>query len=166
MAGDGWAVIAASLVLAGLLAAIAVVDFRRMVIPNGLNLALGLSGACFLLIARPDNLPEHLLAAAGFGLLFWLLREAHSRLRGATGLGMGDVKMAAAAAVWINPLLLPVLLFVASASALVFAGLRLAATGSSIMGTRIPYGPFLAIGLVSVWTLENFVLWSEDPTGW
>ncbi|MEO5326526.1 A24 family peptidase [Mesorhizobium sp. CC13] len=166
MAGDGWAVVAASLVLAGLLAAITIVDFRRMVIPNGLNLALGLSGACFLLIARPDNLPEHLLAAAGFGLLFWLLREAHSRLRSATGLGMGDVKMAAAAAVWVNPLLLPVLLFVASASALVFAGLRLAGTGPSNMGTRIPFGPFLAIGLASVWTLENFVFWSGDPIGW
>ena len=60
-----------------------------------------------------------------YGLLpvKWLLFDDFWNLiTGRIGLGLGDVKMLAAAACWIDPLLLPVLLFIASATALLFVG--------------------------------------------
>jgi len=158
---EPFAVAVASMILAALLVAIAYIDARRFVIPNELNLALGAAGLCVQLVMQPADLPERVAFAIGFGLLFWLVRELHYRLRGAIGLGLGDVKMAAAAAIWISPMLLPVLLFLASASALLFVGARAATSGSVSTATRIPFGPFLAIGLAGTWMLEQYTALGE-----
>jgi leader peptidase (prepilin peptidase)/N-methyltransferase len=160
------AVVVGSAILATLLAAIAYIDIRRFIIPNVLNLVLGAAGLCVQFAIQPGELPARVAFAIGFGLLFWLVRELHYRLRGAVGLGLGDVKMAAAAAIWVSPMLLPVLLFLSSASALLFAGARAATVGSVSTATRIPFGPFLAIGLAGTWMLEQYTALGEGLIGW
>src|SRR6185369_15412268 len=109
--------------------AIAIADFRRQIIPDGLNLVLAGIGLCYQLATEAGGLPVHLLFAAATFAAAWLLRRGHFLMTGRIGLGLGDVKMLAAAACWISPLLLPVLLFIASASALLFVGGRVVATG-------------------------------------
>ena len=149
-------VLAATIALAVVLGAIAIADFRRQIIPDGLNLALAGIGLSYQLAADADGLPVHLLFAATTFAAAWLLRRGHFLMTGRIGLGLGDVKMLAAAACWISPLLLPVLLFIASASALLFVGGQVVATGPAAARARVAFGPFIAIGLGSSWVLEQF----------
>ncbi|CDX21271.1 Peptidase A24A prepilin type IV [Mesorhizobium plurifarium] len=149
--------IVGDLALAAILVAIAAVDFRRQVIPDPLNMALAASGLGFQLIIQRENAPMQLLVAALTLAVFWALRRGHFLLTGRIGLGLGDVKMLGAAALWINPLLLPALLFIASAAALLFVGGQVVATGPAAARMRVPFGPFIALGLACSWLLEQFV---------
>lgn len=148
--------LAATIALAAILAAISIADFRRQIIPDGLNLTLAAIGLGYQGAAGADGLPPHLLFAAVTFAAAWLLRRGHFLMTGRIGLGLGDVKMLAAAACWIDPLLLPVLLFIASATALLFVGGQVVATGPAAARARIAFGPFIAIGLGSSWVLEQY----------
>lgn len=149
-------VLAATIALAAVLAAISITDFRRQIIPDGLNLALACIGLLYQLAADANGLPVQILFAAATFAAAWLLRRGHFLMTGRIGLGLGDVKMLAAASCWISPLLLPVLLFIASASALLFVGGQVVATGPAAARARVAFGPFIAIGLASSWALEQF----------
>ncbi|WP_217568746.1 A24 family peptidase [Mesorhizobium sp. GbtcB19] len=157
MQADVAILIVAGLVLAALLVAIAVIDFRRLVIPDALNMALAAGGLGFQLIVQHDNAAMHALIAAATLAVFWTLRHGHFLLTGRIGLGLGDVKMLAAAALWIDPLLLPVLLFIASTAALLFLGGQVVVAGPMAARSRVPFGPFIALGLACCWALEQFV---------
>ena len=123
---------------------IAWIDLRRRIIPDGLNLALLVSGLGIAAWQAPD-LASVLLrageAAVAFAL-FWGVRALHARLRGQIGLGLGDVKFLAAATAWTGLAGLPLLILVASLSALLVVVLR-----RLDAATRLPFGPFLALGL-------------------
>ena len=135
---------------------VVLIDLRRRIIPNALNgalLGLGLAVVAAQNLARPD--PAGAAGAVGLALaeaalaygLFAALRAGYGRLRGRTGLGLGDVKFVAAAMPWIGLAQLPLMILVASTSALLaVAALRL--TGRRIgADTRLPFGPFLVLGL-------------------
>lgn len=128
---------------------IALIDLRRRIIPDGLNLALLGLGLGLALVQNPE--PETLLlrlgeAAAAFGLS-WSIRALHARLRGRIGLGLGDVKFLGAATAWIGLTQLPVLILIASGTALAAIGLAALAGRRVGAETRLPFGPFLALGL-------------------
>ncbi|ESZ08228.1 A24 family peptidase [Mesorhizobium sp. M1060] len=146
--------LAATIALAAILAAISIADFRRQIIPDALNLSLAAIGLGYQM--GVGSLPPHILFAAATFATAWLLRRGHFLMTGRIGLGLGDVKMLAAAACWIDPLLLPVLLFIASATALLFVGGQVVATGPAAARARVAFGPFIAIGLGSSWVLEQF----------
>ena len=135
---------------------IALIDLRRRIIPNALNgalLGLGLAVAAVQNLATQD--PVGAAGAVGLTLaeatlayaLFAGLRAGYGRLRGRTGLGLGDVKFMAAAMPWIGLAQLPLMILVASTSALLaVAALHL--SGRRIEAdTRLPFGPFLVLGL-------------------
>ncbi|WP_342167178.1 A24 family peptidase [Methylobacterium sp. SD21] len=121
---------------------IAWIDWRRRIIPNGLNLALLAAGLGLAAWQDPEFVWLRVgEVAVAFGL-FWGVRALHARLRGRIGLGLGDVKFLAAATAWTGLTGLPFVLLVASLSALLVVVLaRLDAR------TRLPFGPFLALGL-------------------
>ena len=154
MAAHPSLVLAATIALAAILCAISIADFRRQIIPDGLNLALAGIGLAYQIAT--DGLTVHVLFAAATFAAAWLIRRGHFLMTGRIGLGLGDVKMLAAAACWISPLLLPVLLFIASASALLFVGGQMVATGPAAAKARVAFGPFIAIGLGCSWALEQF----------
>lgn len=156
MAAHPSLVLAATIALAAILVAIAIADFRRQVIPDGLNLALAGIGLAYQVATDANGLPVHILFAAATFAAAWAIRRGHFLMTGRIGLGLGDVKMLAAAACWIGPLLLPVLLFIASASALLFVGGQVVATGPAAARARVAFGPFIAIGLGCSWALEQF----------
>ncbi|QND63248.1 prepilin peptidase [Mesorhizobium loti] len=147
-------VLAATIALVAILCAISIADFRRQIIPDALNLALAGIGLAYQMAT--DGLPVHILFAAATFAAAWAIRRGHFLMTGRIGLGLGDVKMLAAAACWISPLLLPVLLFIASASALLFVGGQVVATGPAAAKARVAFGPFIAIGLGCSWALEQF----------
>jgi leader peptidase (prepilin peptidase)/N-methyltransferase len=89
-------------------------------------------------------------AAAGFAALF-AVAWGYRALRGRAGLGLGDAKLLAAAGAWLGMEALPSVMLWACGSALlavlIAAAFRLPVEGA----TRIPFGPFLALGFWIVW---------------
>lgn len=136
----------------------ALIDLRRRIIPDGLTLALLASGLVVAAFREPEAqalLLRAAEAAAAFGL-FWTVRALHARLRGRIGLGFGDVKFLGAATAWTGLAQLPLLILVASLAALAALGLALLAGRRVGPETRLPFGPFLALGLhVALWVTPS-----------
>jgi prepilin signal peptidase PulO-like enzyme (type II secretory pathway) len=147
--------VAFGLVLLALLAAMAAIDWRRQIIPDELNAALALCGLAFRWLSDGGLPVAALLCGIATFLALWAFSAAFRRLRGMVGLGFGDVKMAGAAAIWISPWNLPILLLSACVAALVFAALAAVAGRSLGRLTRITFGPFIGLGLVITWMLER-----------
>lgn len=129
--------------------AAAAIDLRHRIIPDRLNLALLGVGLAVTAWEDPD-LPA-LVGRLGevalvFGL-FWTLRALHARLRGRIGLGLGDVKFIAAATAWTGLLGVPLLILTASLAALVGVLVAILGGGRVDRAARLPFGPFLALGL-------------------
>jgi leader peptidase (prepilin peptidase)/N-methyltransferase len=140
--------------------AIAAIDARRFMIPDALSLPaipLGLLASGALLDPLQDDLVilDHLIGAGLGGAGFWLVREAYWRLRQREGLGLGDVKLAAAAGAWVGWEHLPEAVLLAAAAALgVAVGLALVARRALSGRERIPFGAFLAPAIWAVWWLR------------
>jgi leader peptidase (prepilin peptidase) / N-methyltransferase len=145
------AVVFFTILLAGILLAIARIDVLEMRIPDALNFSLLGSGVLFWVFHSFDALPTQIANGVGAGLLMWLVRFGYAHFTGRTGLGLGDVKMMGAGAVWVSTPSIPMVLFIASFSGLLFAILK--KQGAS--HERIPFGPFLALGLFASWIMEN-----------
>jgi len=135
------------------------IDIRDGIIPDWMNLAiavLGLANA-FLLGGR-DAAFEAIGEGAAIGAVFWLLRRLYFALRKVDGLGLGDVKFLAAAGIWVGVAGLPMLLLVATLTALTCAGLMQLAGRSLTARTSLSFGPFLAIGLLFAYGLQQTFL--------
>jgi len=145
-----------------LMLAIAVVDARRFIIPNELviaALALGFLHAC---IEETDGILRALAAAtlrgAVLGLLFLSLRELYFRWRGREGLGLGDVKLAAAAGVWLDWPTMPIAVEIAALGALALYVLGHALGRRRIhAATRLPFGLFLAPAIWLAWLFQQWL---------
>lgn len=127
----------------------AVIDLRRRIIPDGLNLALLITGLALTAWRDPEGLGVAMRGAEaalafGFG---WVVRALHARLRGRIGLGLGDVKFLGAATAWTGLAQVPLLILVASLAALLAIGLATLSGRRIGATTRVPFGPFLALGL-------------------
>lgn len=149
-------VLAASLVLFAALAALAIIDWRTYRLPDAITLPLIAAGigAAFLL-GRPVLL--HLAGAAAGYFAFVAIEMSYRRLRGRDGLGRGDAKLLAAGGAWCSVAALPVIVLIASFTALCcVVVLRL--SGRSIDGmTMLAFGPFLALAIGLVWAIQRLV---------
>jgi leader peptidase (prepilin peptidase)/N-methyltransferase len=154
-AGPAWPEIAlAALYLSVLLAAACAIDARYGIIPDSLVIALAVGGLVQIVVIGPPDRLQRLIEAGLFFLAAWLFRVAYHRLRGYHGLGLGDVKLATAAMLWIGIAAAPRLLIVAVLSA--FASLLiLRAEGRKLHRLQaISFGPHLAIGIWLSWLVE------------
>ena len=144
-------IVIASFALLGLLsAALAWIDLRCGIIPDWLNLTiagLGLSKA--LMIGGPLSGLEAACEGAAIGVIFWLLRRLYFAFRNLQGLGLGDVKLLAASGIWVGVAGLPILLLVATLTALASAGLLQLSGRQLTRQSSLPFGPFLALGLLA-----------------
>ena len=81
--------------------------------------------------------------------------------RGVDGIGLGDAKLLAAGGAWCSVMGLPFILLISSAAGLLVSALTLKAFGTEtrpMRTTRIPFGPFLALGIWIVWVSRPDVL--------
>lgn len=129
----------------------AAVDIRTMRIPDAVNLAIASSG---IIVSFTLEVIEPITAVAGAvvgGGSLLAVRGLFHSWRGYDGLGLGDVKFAAAAAMWTGVEGLFVMLLVSCVIALATIGAGCVWTGQRL-NTRqaIPFGPFLALGAVIV----------------
>ncbi len=148
--------------------AIAVADARWFIVPDVLSLPAipaGLLAAPLLDGTRaPSTLAlEHLGAALlGAGALY-AIRQLYEVLRGREGLGLGDVKLAAAAGAWTGLAGLGHVLLLACVLAFGAVLLTHARRLSVLRGsTVLAFGVFLAPSIWLVWCLAALGI---DPVG-
>lgn len=120
------------------------VDFERHQLPNAVTLPGVAMGLGFSFITEPGWFASFIGTMAGGGIL-WIMSEVSRRLRGAAGIGMGDVKMLAMIGAFIGWRLMLVALVVALLSASTI-GIGLIATRRGAAPRTLPFGAFLAAG--------------------
>ena len=151
----------ASCLLGWSMLAIAAIDARRFTIPDVLSvpsIVLGLLATGSMLDPSVRQLVsvDHVIGAFLGGAALWLVRDAHFRLRGYEGLGLGDVKLAAAGGAWAGWHNLADIILLAAAAALSFVIARALVRRKSLSGTeRIAFGTFLAPSIWVVWSLSE-----------
>jgi leader peptidase (prepilin peptidase) / N-methyltransferase len=153
-----WTALLSCLLGWGMLA-IAIIDAQRFTIPDVLSLPaipIGLLASGSLHEPWSGQLVslDHVIAAGLGGAAFWLVREAYWRLRGREGLGLGDVKLAAAGGAWTGSEHLADVVLLAAAGALSFAiAVAIVRGGRLSASERLPFGAFLAPSIWIVWCL-------------
>ena len=135
--GD-WLTVALYCVLFSMLLVLSVIDWREFIIPNGINLVIFLLGVARLLTDL-DNWLTYLVGMVSVSLVFLLLHV----LTGGNGLGMGDVKLVAAAGLLLGwqKILLAVLL--GSVAGALIHSVRMTRGAAR----RLAFGPYLAAGI-------------------
>jgi leader peptidase (prepilin peptidase)/N-methyltransferase len=132
------------------------IDLRRGIIPDWLNLAIACIGLAKTLML--DGWAAALGAGCEgivIGAIVWLLRRLYFMFRGYQGLGLGDVKLLAASAIWIGVAGIPLQLLVASLTALAATAVIQLAGRTMTRQTSIPFGPYLALGLLVTLALQQ-----------
>jgi leader peptidase (prepilin peptidase)/N-methyltransferase len=151
--------------LAVLMIAIAVVDAHRFIIPDRVSLAaflLGLAEAARQsqsFEAAPASIAVAALRGVVLALIFLGFREIYLRLRQRQGIGLGDVKLAAVAGVWLDWTLIPVAIEIAALTALTIYGARQLVMRRPLRATaKLPFGLFFAPAIWLCWLLEAMLL--------
>ena len=124
--------------LFSLLTVVAVIDWRTFEIPNGLNLAIFLLGVVQL-VADRRNWSLYLIGMCSVSLLFLLLWFI---TRG-NGLGMGDVKLMAAAGLLLGWPRILLAMILGSVSGALIHTLRMRRGA----GRKLAFGPYLSAGI-------------------
>jgi leader peptidase (prepilin peptidase)/N-methyltransferase len=137
---------------------IAVVDARFFRIPDLLTAALFTLGLVGGALAAPERIGEVLgmavVRAGSYALLFLLFRSTYRMARKREGLGLGDVKLAAAAGAWLDWFALLGAVEIAATSALLLYLIRGFSTGQPVrMKMRLPFGLFFAPAIFIAWLL-------------
>ena len=144
-----------AIILAGALLALSVIDIKSFRLPNYLTFPLIALGLLQGHILRGDIPPYMIGAVVGY-LAFVMIEVGFKRLRGIDGLGRGDAKLLAAAGAWCGWLWLPQVVLIASLAAIAIV-LFMRIGGRAVTAqTAIPFGPFLAFGLGTVWAVQSF----------
>ncbi len=142
-----------------LMLAIAVADARAFIIPDKLTIAaflLALGNAANEgLASMPENIAVAALRGLVLAVAFFALREIYLRLRHRHGIGLGDVKLAAAAGAWLDWALIPVAIEIAALTALIVYIARQLVLRRSLCATaKLPFGLFFAPAIWFCWLLN------------
>ena len=149
--------------LCTVLVAVTLTDLELRLIPNSIVLAGALAAIAIVAVSDPSSLGERAIAAAAAGGVLLLVALAYPR-----GMGMGDVKLTAMLGLFLGRAVAPAVLIGFAAGALVGVAM-IARHGSAARKRAIPFGPFLALGgLIGLWFGDEIVDWYLDeflPSG-
>ena len=149
--------------LAVIMVAIAAVDSRLFIIPDELTaLALAL-GLAYAAVQDADvwlqSFAWALLRGAVPALIFFGVRAGYRRWRGREGIGLGDVKLAAVAGVWLDWPTIPVAIEIAAVAAIgTYLIMHFCFRRAVRRTTRLPFGLFLAPAIWLAWIGETTLL--------
>lgn len=152
--GLSW-VLPALLAFGWILLVAAVIDLEHRIIPN--RLTYRAAPVLLLLLTASSwatgdwaDLRRAALAAVAIPAVMLAMSEFFRLLRGVAGIGMGDIKFAVSIGLVVGYLggWELVVWFYATAVSAVVVAFGLMAAGRARLATRIPYGPYLALGAV------------------
>jgi leader peptidase (prepilin peptidase)/N-methyltransferase len=132
--------LALGLVFVSMLMAITLTDLELRIIPNRILAVAATVATVIVAVSDPASLPERAAAAAGAGGLLFLAGLAYPG-----GMGLGDVKLAAAMGLFLGVEVVPALIVALLAGSAVGIAM-IVRHGAAARKLAIPFGPFLAIG--------------------
>jgi leader peptidase (prepilin peptidase)/N-methyltransferase len=143
-----------------LMLAVAWSDSHRFVVPDvlsGLAFALGVVNG---VVTSPEGeLAGGLSALSRAGLMammFFTVRVAYRQIRKREGLGLGDVKLAAAAGAWVSLTMMPIVIEMAAVSGLaMYLWRQTKRRRIPRANSRIPFGAFFALAIWSGWLFDT-----------
>jgi leader peptidase (prepilin peptidase) / N-methyltransferase len=146
-------------VLALLMLAVVLTDARFFVIPDVLSATAFAVGLLQAVVQNPDLPLEAIVLAVLRGAFlvstFGGLRWAYRWWRGREGIGLGDVKLAGVAGVWLDWPMIPIAVEIAALSALAVYGFRQLVLRRPIHATaKVPFGVFFAPAIWLGWLIE------------
>ena len=150
---DADALLGLALVL--LLVPITLIDLDHRIIPNRLTLIGAVIAPLLVAFTDPGALPEHLIAGVAAGGFFLIALLAYP-----SGMGMGDVKLAAVLGLFLGRAVGPAI-FIALVAGTLVGALVIARKGTREgRKTAVPFGPFLALGgVVALFAGDAMVAW-------
>jgi leader peptidase (prepilin peptidase)/N-methyltransferase len=138
-----------------LLVPVALIDLDTQTIPNVLMAIGAVIAPVIVVLVAPDDIVEHLIAAVAGGGFFLMAVLAYPR-----GMGMGDVKLAAVLGLFLGRAVAPAI-FIALVSGTLVGALVMARKGVAAgRKTKVPFGPFLALGgVIALFAGDAMVDW-------
>lgn len=153
----------AGCLLGWVLLTLSAIDIRHYYLPDRMTLPLIFLGLGFNGFYFPESLIHALAGAVAGYVLFALIRSLYIRLKAIEALGLGDAKLLAVAGAWLGWQGLPSVILLASVTGLL-VGVLIFALGrqsnpdmGSLSRVKLPFGPFLALGLWLTWLYGPFV---------
>jgi leader peptidase (prepilin peptidase)/N-methyltransferase len=152
-----WPFAMASTILGLLMIVGADVDARTFLLPDTVtygSIVSGIIAAPILDFMDPwQSTAAAILRAASMALLLALLRKLYAHLRQNEGLGLGDVKLAAAAGAWLPLDAIPTCFGLATTAALVSVLVR--QRGEAFGDLKLPFGAFFCPALWLVFFVNS-----------
>ena len=133
---------------------VAGIDLGHRIIPDSLNVIVAVLALPYIFFASPEPLLSHIIGAFAVSLPFFAVAVLSKG-----GMGGGDVKLMAAAGLFLGYRLVLLALLAGSVTGAAVS-LGLMAAKKAGMKTAVPFGPFLAFGL------GLSVLWGREIIGW
>ena len=135
------------------------IDLKHFIIPNELTFPLMFIG--FVKSFEPNlnqtifpNYINSLIGGfVGYSII-WLIIYFYKKIRKKEGMGLGDAKLMAAIGFWFGWISIPIVIFISSFVALIFAVPSLIKK-SLQMSSEIPFGPYIIIGCILYVTFAN-----------
>ena len=124
---------------------LAIIDFKHMILPDELTIG---GGVLFLIYSFFNPLityKDAFISAFGSALVFTLLYFFYLKVRKIEGLGFGDVKMMILLGAFLGVNRLLIALLLASLSGVIIGFIFIIFKGKDLK-TKLPFGPFLALG--------------------
>jgi leader peptidase (prepilin peptidase)/N-methyltransferase len=135
----------AAMVFAWALLALTFIDLDTQLLPDDITLPLLWLGLVANAFGAFTDLRSAVLGAVGGYMLLWLVYWGFRILAKKEGMGYGDFKLLAALGAWTGWQVLPFIVLVSAGTGAVIGGLLLWRSKSG-SDTRIPFGPYLALG--------------------
>jgi leader peptidase (prepilin peptidase)/N-methyltransferase len=145
-------VIAASVLLGAALVTLSVIDLGTFRLPDAITLPLLATGLVLTWLLAWDAVWWRAAAALVGFLALAGIASVYHRVRGRHGLGLGDAKLFVAAGSWAGGEGLPSVLLWATGAAIASVLVAASLGKKTDRSSRIPFGPFLALGTWLVWT--------------
>lgn len=142
------------------LVVISVIDLRLQIIPDVISLPMILLSAVWVALHPELDWQSSLIGVVAGGGGLYAVAWIYYMVRKDIGMGMGDVKLLAAIGGWLGyQALIPTVFLASVLGASVGIG-AIIVSGRMTLKTRIPFGPFLAIGSMI------HILWGDELAEW
>lgn len=152
-----------SLLLGWTLLVLAAFDVLAFILPNALTLALGASGLLLAATGGYAKLGESALGLVAGGTSLLLVSLLYRHLRGREGLGLGDVKLFAAAGAWVELEGLPSVLLIGASLALLHALVFLSRRPLADAALqKVPLGAGLCVAFWLTWLYGPVLDWNLE----
>jgi leader peptidase (prepilin peptidase)/N-methyltransferase len=148
-----------ALVFVWALLALTFIDLDTQLLPDDITLPLLWAGLLANLFGAFTDLRSAVIGAVAGYMILWLVYWGFRLIARKEGMGYGDFKLLAALGAWLGWQMLPFVIVVSAGAGAIVGGLLLWLSKSG-MQTRIPFGPYLALGGLAG------LLWGRAAVAW